>query len=140
MSGPASCDAAAVGTTNQNEWHAIDCTHHEQMLELGILDRFVSPAIELASKKGVRAREKLRQHRREHNGREIRKALHANPLQSTLQQHVRAPPLVGGMKERKAAVFVLLSLTATCIMPAGQPAMRSDRDLQGSCGTASTHV
>ena len=85
---------------NQNEWQVIDRTHHQRMTELGVLDQFVSPAIELASKKGVHAREKLRKHRREHNNREIRKAFLANTLQSrTLQPHACGGGLAAGSAE-----------------------------------------
>jgi hypothetical protein len=95
MAGTASGDAAAVGTAPQNEWDVVDRTHHQLMTELGVLDKYVSPAMELASKKGVKARSKLRQHRREHNDREIRHALLANSgLQSALQPHVRAAAFV----------------------------------------------
>ena len=85
---------------SQNEWQDIDRTHHQRMTELGVLDQFVSPAIELASKKGVHAREKLRKHRREHNNREIRKAFLANTLQSrTLQPHACGGGLAAGSAE-----------------------------------------
>ena len=95
MPGTASGGAPAVGTTNHNEWDSIDQTHHRRMTELGILGKFISPAIELASKGGVRARKKLRQHRREQNDCEIRQALLANSgLQSALQPHVRAAAFV----------------------------------------------
>eukprot|EP00966_Prymnesium_polylepis_P072633 1686340-Prymnesium_polylepis.1 len=88
MAETASDDAATVGTADQNEWDVVDRTHHERMTELGILDKFVSPAVELASKKGVKARSKLR---REHNDRVIRQAVLANTgVQSALQPQVRA--------------------------------------------------
>ena len=51
MAGTASGDAAAVGTAPQNEWDVVDRTHHQLMTELGVLDKYVSPAMELASKK-----------------------------------------------------------------------------------------
>eukprot|EP00966_Prymnesium_polylepis_P180891 4189872-Prymnesium_polylepis.1 len=119
MVGTACPDATAMGTTNQNEWDVIDRMHYQRMTDLGVIDQFVSLAMELASKKGVRARSKLRQHRREHNDREIRKALLANAgVQSTPQPHVRAS--------------MFLPHTSLC------PPSRASCP-QGPCGTPSTH-